>query len=148
MLKDLLTKSMIATNVSVNNWVEAIEFGGAILEKKGVIEHRYIEAMIEGVNKFGPYIVIAPGIALAHANPKSGVKEIGISLITLDKGINFGHDENDPVRIVISLAAVDHETHIKSLSSLARLLNDENFVEMVLNSNNYEISEYIKKIEI
>lgn len=146
MLKNLLTKDMIETNVSVNNWIEAIKFGGDILEKKGIIEHRYIDAMIEGVNKYGPYIVIAPGIALAHANPKSGVKEIGISLITLDKGINFGHDENDPVRIVISLAAIDHETHIKALSSLANLLNDEHFLNMVLTSNKYDIAKYIKEL--
>ena len=73
----------------------------------------------------GPYIVIAPGIALAHSRPSPAVLRAGISLVTLLEPVAFGHRENDPVRLVIGLAAVDEEGHITALSTLAEFLSDE-----------------------
>ena len=38
--------------------------------------------MIESVHEFGPYIVIAPEIAIAHARPDHNVNEVGLSLLS------------------------------------------------------------------
>ena len=51
--------------------------------KNGTIEERYIDGMIETVKNLGPYIVIAPGVALPHARPEDGVIEPSMSLVTL-----------------------------------------------------------------
>lgn len=47
--------------------------------KKGNITPKYIQDMIDNVNKNGPYIVIVPGIAMPHARNEGGVIKTGIS---------------------------------------------------------------------
>ncbi len=145
LLKDLLTEKTIRLNVEVKDWEEAVRIGGELLEKDGAIEHRYIDAMIDSVKDIGPYIVIAPGIAMPHARPESGAKKIGMSLITLKNPVNFGNKENDPVKIVVCLCAVDHSSHLKALSELVELLGDERFISTLLNSSSQdEIFNYIR----
>lgn len=36
--------------------------------------------MIESVEEYGPYIVIGPHLALAHARPEDGSLKLGLSL--------------------------------------------------------------------
>lgn len=145
LLKDLLTEKTIKLNVEVKDWEEAVRIGGELLEKDGAIEHRYIDAMINSVKEIGPYIVIAPGIAMPHARPEAGAKKIGMSLITLKNPVNFGNKENDPVKIVVCLCAVDHSSHLKALSELVELLGDERFISTLLNSSSQdEIFNYIR----
>lgn len=130
-LQDILTAQSIRLNVDVDSWEEAVTIGGEILEKNDFIEHKYVQAMIDTVKNIGPYIVIAPGIAMPHARPESGVKKIGMSLMTLKNPINFGNKENDPVSIVVCLCAIDHSSHIKALSELVTFLGNENFINTV-----------------
>lgn len=145
LLKDLLTERTIKLNVEVKDWEEAVKVGGELLEKDGAIEHRYIDAMINSVKEIGPYIVIAPGIAMPHARPEAGAKKIGMSLITLKNPVNFGNKENDPVKIVVCLCAIDHSSHLKALSELVELLGDERFISTLLNSSSQdEIFNYIR----
>jgi len=145
MLKELLTENTIETQVNVNDWKEAILYGGEILEQEGAIDKTYTNSMIESVEKFGPYIVIAPHIALAHASSKDGVHEIGMSLITLDKGIDFGNKENDPVYTVICLAAIDHNSHLKALAELVEALKEDSFNNLLTSSDKEGILQYINK---
>lgn len=145
MLSDVLTNDFIKLNVDAENWEEAIRCGGGILKNNDVIEEKYIESMIDSVKALGPYIVIAPGIAMPHARPDESVKKIGMSLITLNKSINFGNKDNDPVSIVVCLCSVDHSSHLKALSQLATFLGDKEFINTVLNANNSsQITNYIK----
>ncbi|MDE4542765.1 BglG family transcription antiterminator [Thermoanaerobacterium sp. R66] len=149
LLKDLLTEKTIKLNVEVKDWEEAVRIGGELLEKEGAIEHRYIDAMIDSVKEIGPYIVIAPGIAMPHARPESGAKKIGMSLITLKNPVNFGNKENDPVKIVVCLCAVDHSSHLKALSELVELLGDDEKVEYMLKCvDSKNILDYIKDCEL
>jgi len=124
-LADVLTEDTIMVKVSVSNWKEAIRKAGELLVKTGSVEPRYINEMIKFCEKHNAYIVIAPGIALPHARPGDGVKKICISIITLKEPVKFGHPQNDPVDIVIALAAVDDQSHIKVLKQLAEILMDQ-----------------------
>jgi mannitol operon transcriptional antiterminator len=74
-LKDLLTEKTIKLNARAGNWEEAIRIGGELLVKNDFVEERYVEAMVSNVREMGPYIVIAPGVAMPHARPEDGVKE-------------------------------------------------------------------------
>lgn len=139
MLKDLLTAETMRLNVEVKDWEETVRIGGALLERAGAIEHRYIDAMIDVIRKKGPYVVIAPGIALPHARPEDGAKKVGISLITLRKPVDFGNKENDPVKIVICLSAIDQSKHVKALSELAELLEDKENVRRILYADDPKI---------
>lgn len=131
MLEKLLKKDTIRLNVKVDGWKEAIKIGGGLLEKTGAVENSYITAMIDAVEKIGPYIVVAPGIAMPHAKPEKGAKEIGISLITLKEPVEFGHEKNDPVEIVACLSAADQSSHLDILSELVDFLGNENNVHII-----------------
>lgn len=147
-LEDVLTAQSIRLNVDADNWEEAVRVGGDLLEVNGYIEHKYVQAMVDTVKNIGPYIVIAPGIAMPHARPESGVKKIGLSLITLKKPVNFGNKENDPVHIVVCLCAIDHSSHIKALSELVTFLGNQKFIDTVLKAKDpFPIIDFIKKGE-
>lgn len=122
MLKDVLTEDVIALDVEVGDWEEAVRVAGELLVRKGVVEERYVESMVRTVKELGPYIVIAPGIAMPHARPEDGVKQIGLSVVRLKKPVDFGHKTNDPVQLVVALAAVDHSSHLQVLSELSGVL--------------------------
>lgn len=112
----------------------AIEMAGDLLVASGRVTPEYVSQMVEAVEEHGPYIVIAPGIALAHARPSATVIESGLSIVTLAWPVVFGNQANDPVRIVIGLAAFDHESHIEIMRELAEALSDEKFVNLMLNA--------------
>jgi PTS system ascorbate-specific IIA component len=124
-LSELLPVDAIRIGESAADWRAAVRLAGDALVASGATTPAYTDEMVATVEQLGPYIVIAPGIALAHSRPSPAVLRAGISLVTLLQPVAFGHRENDPVRLVIGLAAVDEEGHITALSTLAELLSDE-----------------------
>jgi PTS system ascorbate-specific IIA component len=124
-LTQLLPIDAIRIGETAADWRAAVRLAGDALAASGATTPDYTDEMVATVEQLGPYIVIAPGIALAHSRPSPAVLRAGISLVTLRDPVAFGHRENDPVRLVIGLAAVDEEGHITALSTLAELLSDE-----------------------
>lgn len=137
-LKDVITKETIKLNVDVKSWEEAVKIGGSLLVDANAVKEEYVDAMINTVKEIGPYIVIAEGIAMPHARPENGVLKVGMSLITLKNPIDFGSEENDPVKLVVSFCAIDSETHLKALSQLMVLLEDKTAVNKILKANNID----------
>ena len=91
-----------------------------------------MEAMVKLVQENGPYIVIAPGLAFPHARPQDGAKVAGLSLIRLLEPVEFGNEDNDPVRLVIALSATDNSSHIDALAELFEVIAEaENREELL-----------------
>ncbi|MCG8540238.1 MAG: PTS sugar transporter subunit IIA [Clostridia bacterium] len=146
MITDLLKMKTVKANVSASTWKEAARIVGGLLVDTGGAEPRYVDSMILSVEKYGPYIVITPGVALFHARPQDGVKEICMGLITLKSGVDFGAGEKDPVNLVFAFGASDNKTHLKVLSQIMTLLRDKAVVNQILKSNSQkEILEIIEK---
>ena len=124
-LTQLLPVDAIRIGATAADWRAAVRLAGDALVASGATTPAYTDEMVATVEQLGPYIVIAPGIALAHSRPSPAVLRAGISLVTLLQPVAFGHRQNDPVRLVIGLSAVDEEGHITALSTLAELLSDE-----------------------
>lgn len=124
-LSRLLPISAIRIGAPAPDWRAAVRASGDALVASGATMPSYTDAMIATVEEFGPYIVIAPGIALAHSRPSPAVRRAGLSVVTLAGPVAFGHKENDPVRLVVGLAAPDEEGHIVALATLAEFLSDE-----------------------
>ncbi|MCX6485240.1 MAG: PTS sugar transporter subunit IIA [Rhodoluna sp.] len=114
--------SLIRVGVTANNFAEAITAAGELLVEAGHAKPQYIRAMIQVVEELGPYIVIADGIALAHAAPGDNVIKNSIALAVLEKSVDFGSGKM--VKAVFAMAATDHDSHIESLGDLAALLAD------------------------
>jgi PTS system ascorbate-specific IIA component len=125
MIEKILTKDFVRTGVSARDWKEAIHEGVKPLLEKGYIEERYEEAILENFKELGPYMVIAPGVVLSHARPENGVVQMGMSIVNLLEGVKFGHETNDPVYLVITLAASDNTSHLELLRELMGILMED-----------------------
>jgi mannitol/fructose-specific phosphotransferase system IIA component (Ntr-type) len=126
MLRDYISKEFIQLQVEATNWEQAVRIGGELLVRGGFCESRYVDAMVAAVKDMGPYMVLAPGIALAHGRPEDGVLKVGLSIINLKDPVEFGSEANDPVYLVISFGGVDKESHVGMLQELAVFLMEEN----------------------
>jgi len=115
----------IVVGAIASSWQEAITLAGDALVRSGVTTEEYTGEMIDAVTRLGPYIVIAPGIALAHSRPSPAVLRTGLSWVQLAQPVDFGSPKNDPVSLIIGLAAVDHQGHLATMSALARVLMNE-----------------------
>lgn len=125
MLEDILNDNLIVLQQNSHDWKQAIRDVAHPLFVSDFINEKYIDAMIQSIIKYGPYIVIGPHIALAHARPEDGVNKLGVSVMTLKNPVNFGHKENDPVSIIFCLAAINDYSHINVMKSIVQLINDE-----------------------
>lgn len=123
-LTELLTEDRIALDVRADNWRAAVTAAGELLEAGGIADPAYTAAMIGNVENNGPYIVVAPGFAFAHARPSDAVHRTGMSWVRLKDPVAFGHPTNDPVTLVVALAATDASAHRTAMASLARVLGD------------------------
>ncbi|MBC2128312.1 BglG family transcription antiterminator [Listeria marthii] len=130
-LEELLPKERIAFQESVADWREAIQVASKSLQQEGYISRNYQQAMIENIEKLGPYIVIAPGIALPHASVDDGAYRVGMSLLRLDKPVSFSSKAKDQVRLIIVLASIDSYTHINALSQLTNLIMKHHLLEQI-----------------
>jgi mannitol/fructose-specific phosphotransferase system IIA component (Ntr-type) len=124
-LAEFLTEELIELQVEAENWEEAIKTAGQLLVENNFCQPRYVAAMINAVHDMGPYMVLAPGIALAHARPEDGMLNAGMSLINLAEPVNFGSEANDPVSLVIAFGGANDQSHVQMLQELAKFLMDE-----------------------
>lgn len=135
MIEKLLTEELIDVKLEVENWEEAVVEAGKLLLDNEKIEDRYIQAMIETVKEMGPYIVMAPGIAMPHGRPDCGVKEIGVAVISLKKGVSFGSKDFDPVKLLFAICAKENKSHIELLQDLSYILDNDGLLEKLDNCN-------------
>ena len=108
MLKELIEKGRYSFHDGFDNWEDAVKAACAPLEKEKVIEKEYADLIINSIKKHGPYIVIAPKIAIPHA------------------------------QLFFVLASVDNEVHLKNLTKMVELISDEETVEKLLEAQSVE----------
>lgn len=118
----------VLLGASAGDWRAAVGLAGAALVRTGAAEPEYTAEMTRMIDEHGPYVVIAPGLALAHARPGPEVLRDGLSVVTLSAPVTFGHPYNDPVSVIIGLAA-GYATHLSVVAALANVFNDSDAVE-------------------
>ncbi|WOQ17095.1 PTS sugar transporter subunit IIA [Raineyella sp. W15-4] len=123
-LSTALPDAAVKLGFPAADWRAAVIAAGDALVSSGATTDRYTQEMVAAIDRLGPYIVIAPGIAIAHARPSDAVLRSGLSWVRLEVPVAFGHAHNDPVGLVIGLAARDHEDHLEVMSALAGALAD------------------------
>ena len=138
LLQDLLSEDNVSFRYPAETWEDVIRHGGQLMVDAGFTEPTYTEAMIDVVRDMGPYIVLAPGLAMPHARPEMGAKQVGAALVTLEKPIDFGSPENDPVSVAIFLCAPNKDEHIQLLTDIATLFEDEEFLDAAVNFESLE----------
>lgn len=133
-LVERLPETAIRTRALAADWREAIALAGNGLVAQGLTTEEYTAEMVSAVETYGPYIVIAPGFALAHSRPSPAVLGTGFSWVGLSEPVDFGSESNDPVRLVVGLAALDHDAHLAAMSSLAAVLADDAVLDELISA--------------
>lgn len=116
---------LIRCNVDATDWIQVIQEGCRLLEQEGFITSEYAPSIIKMTQEHGPYYVLTPGVAMPHSRPEAGVVKKGISVMTLSNPVSFGSEDNDPVSIVITLAATDNKSHLGLMEDIVMLLSDD-----------------------
>jgi PTS system ascorbate-specific IIA component len=114
----------IAHHIEVTDWEGALTKAVALLESDLRVTSEYLGEVLAANQKLGPYFVIAPGIAIAHAAPGVGVLETGMALLRLEQPVISGSN-NDPVRLVFAFCSVDADSHVELLASFASVMTAE-----------------------
>jgi len=149
MLSEITNETLIKLNVKAKDWEDAIRQSASVLVENNKASEAYVDAMVATTKESGPYIVITKHVALPHARPEAGAKDIAIGIATLETPVKFGNDENDPVKYVFSLSAVDSNSHLRAMSELVELLDEEEFFRVLDNAKKEEeIINYIKEKEL
>ncbi len=123
-----LPDTAVVLGAHAADWRAAVREAGRALTRSGATRSEYAERMIGVIEEFGAYVVIAPGLALAHARPGPDVRREGLAVVTLAEAVPFGHPHNDPVRVVIGLAVSNAEEPVASVATLANAFNDSGIV--------------------
>lgn len=136
MLNKMLTEDVIRIYESAENWQQAIKLACQPLLDNGAIEPSYVDAIFKCHHEIGPYYVIGPGIAMPHARPEDGVNRLSLGLTVIKNGVNFDNEENDPVKLLVTLAATDSDSHVIAIQQLMELFMNEEHIETICNASN------------
>lgn len=148
MISNYTTTSLIQLKIEADDWQDTIRKAAAPLVTEQYITPAYVDAMIDSVKEIGPYIVITKNVALPHAATTCGALKTGLGITTLKKGIDFGNENNDPVKYVFCLSASDSNSHLQLMAALVQLLELPEFYQMLDNAQNAEeVLAYLKENE-
>ena len=139
-LRDLINESTIQLTRRQETWTDAINLASEPLLKNGDIEKSYISAMIENCSD-DPYIIIGNGLAIPHASPEYGVNHTSMSLLRVKDGVRFSDEHT--VNVIVVIAAVDKEQHLKALMQLMKLSNSKKDVKRIIEASNKETVQKI-----
>lgn len=128
-MSDMLKRENVQIVESCKDWEDAIHVAVQPLVDGGFVTPDYIAGIIENTNKFGPYFVLAPDLALLHARPEQGVVEQQLAVTIARTGVEFKPGE--PVRVLVTLAATDPDSHLDVMRILATMFADPANIERV-----------------
>ncbi|WP_027120208.1 PTS sugar transporter subunit IIA [[Mycoplasma] testudinis] len=144
-----MKKKLIEIVNNTLDWKDAIKKGVNLLVKDEACDETYAEAIFESTKKHGPYYVIAPLLALAHAEAGIGVKQVGLSLVLFKEPIMFSSDEKHKVNLLFTLCTTTPDDHIETLQKFATVFaNNPNLTKELIACNSVDdLYEKLKEIE-
>lgn len=131
MLREFVEQKHVKIAKEAKDWQDAVRMSCEVLEADNTVEANYKEDIIACIEKYGPYIVIAPNIAMPHSQEGAqGVHKTAIAFMKLDKPVSFepGNPELD-AQLFFTLASCDSAQHLNNMQKLSELLSNEELVE-------------------
>jgi PTS system ascorbate-specific IIA component len=122
----ILAESAIIVGAEADDWRAAVRVAGRALTASGATRPGYADEMIRMIEENGPYVVIAPGLALAHARPGPDVLADGLAVVTLATPVSFS--------VVLGLAIKSADAHIETVAELANVFNDSSMISRLANA--------------
>ena len=115
----------------VDNYEEAIKMSCDILEKNGVVESRYYEAIKAKIKEYGSYFCIADGICMPHARPEDGALKEGLCVLKLNNSVDF---DGKLINVFFTLSANDGEAHLGLIKQIAEVCMNKDKLDIIKNS--------------
>lgn len=133
-LSHLCVPQLMQLDIHCNTWQDAVRQSTKLLEDNDYVNESYADAIIEVTQEYGPYYIVAPGIAIAHASPQKKCFRPGISFTRLYGGVYFGEDDSTWVKYIFTLSAVDKQAHLNGLFQLHNILGKPEFLNTLDNA--------------
>lgn len=130
-LTDILKEEYIQVNVEANDAKDAIYKAYMPLVEDKAVLPRYVDQIIKTIDKHGSYFVITKHVALPHTKKEDGALKLAMGLTVLKTPVNFGSEENDPVKYIFCLSALDNQTHLLAMAQLVELFNSVDFFNLL-----------------
>ena len=145
MLSKLIQGEHLLVNVEANTWEELVDITCEPLLRKGLVEPGFLRSVKETVEKYGAYMVLIDDIAFFHGRPESGVNELCMTLALLKKPVYL---IDKRVKAAFMFAALNNDSHRDLLKILAKCMNNDSFVELLLNGAEPEaIMNKLREVE-
>lgn len=133
MISEFITNDLVRFHEKFDNWEDAVYASCESFIENGYINEAYRQSIIDNIHEHGPYIIIAPDIAMPHSTQGAeGIYKTGISFMKVEEEVSFLEgDETKNARLFFTLAAKDPEQHMENIQNLMELLmNDELLSEL------------------
>jgi len=148
-INDILNIDSIVVNLEIDNKEKLLTLmldlaakSGKVTDKEMTLKEIFAREQVLSTG-------IGKGIALPHAKTKHVVDSCA-SLVILKNPIDYDSLDGQPVRIVVMLIGLDTNValHLKYLSKISRLLNNDSFRNQLLNCNSSnEVLQLLMKVE-
>lgn len=136
-IEDMLKVENVRIADSVATWEDAIRLAVKPLVEGGYVEPRYADEIIRATNEMGPYYVLTEDVALVHGRPEDGTIKGQLAVTLLHEPISFSEDSFD-VRLLVTLAAEDSDSHIDAMRILAGIFMDEGKIAQIVSMDKPE----------
>lgn len=145
-LKAVLPPKHIVTAQHAADWTAAIYQSVDVLVTSGHVDEQYAQEILAQLDRFGPYMVISPHIALVHAHFEHVRVPVSMAIVHFQEGVAFDHERFDPVKVVIVLATSNAQVHLNALGQLSQLIMNEDDRQHMLEGHKTAMIESIERI--
>ena len=134
MLSSYFGAGSLVTQDTSPSFAAAVSQSVSLLVESGKAKVGYVDEVLESLKTLGPYFVIAPGLALAHAKPSDFVLAPGMSLLKLAEPVMSG-SANDPVSLIFSMCSPNANEHLEMLGDFGQLMTTDNVMNNLLSAS-------------
>jgi fructose-specific phosphotransferase system IIA component len=130
-INDLINLDLINLDCKATRKIDVLKTVAAMIHADERLHSQsgYYEGLIERENQFSTGIGF--GVAIPHAK-SSAVKKASITVIRLNKSLDWESIDDQPVDVIIGLAVPElngGNTHLQIISKISMQIMEKNFVE-------------------
>ncbi|MCJ0952460.1 PTS sugar transporter subunit IIA [Mammaliicoccus sciuri] len=142
-MNNVVEKELIFFNYKASNYEDILEVLGNKAIEVGIAKSNYIEGLKNREIEFATGVPVEPiGVAIPHTD-SSYVNDNKVAFMTLEEPVKFNlmggsSEDTIDVKLVILLSFKDGKNHISALQNIIEKIQDEKFVESLINAQSKE----------
>ncbi|MGQ0286839.1 PTS galactitol transporter subunit IIA [Pasteurellaceae bacterium 22721_9_1] len=139
---------LIKTDISFDSFSEVFHHLADVFIEKGIVKESYRDAIFEREMEFPTGIELEKhSIAIPHCDADHALQP-AIYFIRPNKTVEFNRPDEDSTvdaELIIALVVTDPKEQITILQKLFKILQKNDFVELLLNAPDSELATIIKQ---